>query len=385
MPSLRNLKNFQTISTFCHSFTFTLFPIIFKIRNQAYTVTRKSSKKRTVLFSICIMHLIYTMIQFLVSVSDHNISNLIQLLFNGFTFIDTVCIVIYSLGFYFQANEFCILMNTLVKYSGGFVQKSSSQLCKSDNIVTFIILVSQVLLLFLLIVFIPTFDIYYMVSSSNTSKHYKVIFVLLTLLRMPSLLFSSLISMTTISICFIIVKELQDNLNDLKNFQKKSFQYGRHMNNNWMFGFYYRKFQIFTIIINECFQIYFWPVIQFVGALVCIGLSYTLLVYRTILTDTVNISLLLILILILCCNCFVLEYGSQSLTISSKILTRGKADLDRDDQKWFRKFLKSCSPIALRVGSFHKIDRQRLPCFVRFILQRTFFFVVKSRVHTKLC
>lgn len=47
---------------------------------------------------------------------------------------------------------------------------------------------------------------------------------------------------------------------------------------------------------------------------------------------------------------------------------------------WARKFLKSCPVIAISVGEFHKMDSERVPAFIRFISQRTFFLVLKTKL-----
>ncbi len=81
--------------------------------------------------------------------------------------------------------------------------------------------------------------------------------------------------------------------------------------------------------------------------------------------------------------CMTLDMGSLPEVQSIKVLTKFETF---SMGSWNRKFLRSCPPICLRVGPFHKLDRQRTPSFLRFILQRTFFLVMKTKLgdHTAL-
>lgn len=71
-----------------------------------------------------------------------------------------------------------------------------------------------------------------------------------------------------------------------------------------------------------------------------------------------------------------LAMGSKSIIISRKILHQIKRSTNC---KWSRRFFKSCPEISLSVGEFHKMDRERAPAFIRFILQRTFFLVLRTK------
>ncbi len=379
MPSSKNLQNLKTICIICNYITFTWFPITYKTQQQAFQIYHKNSKQLKFFILLNIMNLFYITVQFVSSLYNHNTSTLIQLLFRGLPFFMNVGVWICGVGFYWHALEFCALLNCLVSNPGGLVFEKASHFRQSDNLVTFIIMSTQFISFITIFIFIPTVDISFAIYSQSLSTICKVLSVVFTVVRLPCFLSGCGIGLLTVSICFIALKELCDNLNDLQILQSKTFGNTQNINRNWLLESYYRKFQVFALVLNECFRTNFWPTFQIIGAMLCIGLLYTLLIYRTLITLSVKITILLLLLAALCFNCFLLDFGSKSLIISTRILRRGKAGLEHDDRKWLSKFVKSCSPIVVRVGSIHEMDRERWPCFVRFILQRTFFLVVKSK------
>lgn len=133
----------------------------------------------------------------------------------------------------------------------------------------------------------------------------------------------------------------------------------------------YRQIQVFTILSNQCFQICLWPFIQFVSGSMVISVFYGLLIFHNRMPLLVSASLcvMVLAMMILCCS--MLDLWSQLVFITSKILPAGK---NSNDCKWSRRFVKSCPEIATKVGNFHKMDRERVPAFIRFILQRTFYW-----------
>jgi len=125
-------------------------------------------------------------------------------------------------------------------------------------------------------------------------------------------------------------------------------------------------------------------VIQFFGALVCNGLFYTLLSYKNLLSNFMYASSLFFSLSLLFSKCILSDIGSRSLIISSQIIRSSNSRINVFHRKEFQKFSKSCPLILLKVGSFHYIDRQRVPHLLRFVLQRTFFLVVRTNVRHKL-
>lgn len=138
----------------------------------------------------------------------------------------------------------------------------------------------------------------------------------------------------------------------------------------------YRSLQLLVVICNEVFQTYFWPLIQFVGSCFGINFLYFLLEYAVILPFGLTLIIIACVVVLIGLCCLMLDVGSRPILLSSSILKRVKYRYDYD---WSRKFWRSCKPISLDIGPFHKMDRSRGPAFLRFILQRTFFLSVQSR------
>lgn len=139
----------------------------------------------------------------------------------------------------------------------------------------------------------------------------------------------------------------------------------------------YRQIQLFAMISNQCFQTNIWPAIQFVGGMLVIAMSCGLLLFRSKMPSIgiICICSMIVAMMILCC--VMLDLGSKPLLISGKVHRQA---LKIDGCKWSQKFFKSCPIVALKVGEFHKMDRARVVAFIRFILQRTFFLVLRTKL-----
>ncbi|CAL8129226.1 unnamed protein product [Orchesella dallaii] len=139
---------------------------------------------------------------------------------------------------------------------------------------------------------------------------------------------------------------------------------------------YFRKLQILVILSNQCFQQNVWPNIQFTGAALMICLLYSIILFG----HTLNFKLVLFMVFMLCAamvfTFLILDVGSRPIILSKKLL--GKWLRWRSEKSW-GKFLRSCDPISLRVGPFHRMDRGRGPALIRFTVQRTFYLVVQSK------
>lgn len=146
-------------------------------------------------------------------------------------------------------------------------------------------------------------------------------------------------------------------------------------------GTLYRQQQIFVILSDECFQSYIWPATQFFGAVVLITVLYVLLIFERSLTLLGTLVTVVFAISTASINCLLLGMGSKSISISGKILHRIKYWDKNEGHKWSRRFFRSCPKIAIRVGEFHKMDNGRAPAFIRFVLQRTFFLVIKTKLN----
>lgn len=144
----------------------------------------------------------------------------------------------------------------------------------------------------------------------------------------------------------------------------------------------YRQTQLLVNLANYCFQSHFWPTIEFIGGVVLITLSYVFLLFHSLFPlwgifclCSFDLAGLIIL-------CAMLHMGSNLRLISMRILKPSK--------RWYqckitRKYFRSCNVVQLCVGGFHKMDRGRCPSFVRFVVQRTFLLVFKTKLSTKNC
>ncbi len=185
--------------------------------------------------------------------------------------------------------------------------------------------------------------------------------------------------MVTISFGLVTLNELSKNLIDLlillSNANAKNDK-----ESIYLLSVKYRRIQVFMIMINECFQTVFWPRLQVLVAMLAIILAYALIMYHQFLDIYIQAWLLVGLTMLVGAFLFILDVGSQPLILSLKVLRQNSNVLRRTIcANWFRKFVKSCGPTALKVGPFYKLDRGRGPAFVQLVLQRTIFVVVKSK------
>ncbi len=139
----------------------------------------------------------------------------------------------------------------------------------------------------------------------------------------------------------------------------------------------YRQVQVLMILCNKSFQTYLWPSFEFYGAIGLITLMYSLIMFQRHLGNfgVVIFGMFTVGIAAICCS--VLAMGSKAILLSTKVIHNVKL---RKDCCWSRKFFLSCPTISIRVGKFHKIDSARVPAFIRFVLQRTFFLVLKTKL-----
>lgn len=139
----------------------------------------------------------------------------------------------------------------------------------------------------------------------------------------------------------------------------------------------YRHNQILVNLCNQCFQTYLWPTINFLGGLGIIGMLYVVMTshHKIPISIIITIFVMVLICLFICWLMF--EMGSKSIVYTARILIKVKK---WNECKWSRRFFRSCPTIAFRLGEFHVMDRSRGLAFVKFILQRTFTLVVKTRI-----
>lgn len=130
-----------------------------------------------------------------------------------------------------------------------------------------------------------------------------------------------------------------------------------------------------VLLCNECFSSFIWPMWEFLAASVIITIFYTLIVFK----NQVPIALLLIMTSInfiaICALCLIMDLGSVCGRESRFMRARFK---QISSSQLCRLVFRSCPPLEMKVGDFHKMDRQRSPVLMRFILQRTLTLVVNT-------
>lgn len=139
----------------------------------------------------------------------------------------------------------------------------------------------------------------------------------------------------------------------------------------------YRRIQIFVILCDQCFQMYFWPTVCFSGALLIIGLLYTFIITQQVMPLMGAVVIFVMIVSAALLSCLMFHMGSRPMLVSRSVLRR-VTYFNR--YKLSKRVLKSCPMISLKIGRFHRMDRERGPAFIRFILQRTFFFVLKTKL-----
>lgn len=120
-----------------------------------------------------------------------------------------------------------------------------------------------------------------------------------------------------------------------------------------------------------------WPVVEFVCGVCLITYLYVLMLCHNLLPFTAIFGLCILEISLTLMCCLLFDMASMSTIKSARILKLVKSS---DTSKHTRKFLRSCTPIIFRVAEFHKIDRDRYPSFLRFVLYQTFALVVKTKL-----
>ncbi len=379
MATLSYLKIISTLSNVFQNTSFTLFPISFIPNQNAFRVSTNKSAHRSKILLFHILNLIIFVTQFVFNLFFCEQRSLLRVIFYGFVLLLATATGIYGFGYYNRAAEFSCLLNFMFCTPKEIIRPKGG---KHEIPLLVLILIGQITSFIGFLVFTP---IVYLLFAFRDFRHISVPYfesghitfisnMLMILIKIPTLYMGCMTAMLTQAILFVVVKELRDNLKQLQKLVEirsdvKSGQIER----------YYRQIQIVTILVNDCLQMYFWPVVELYGSLTAIVVAYSFVRYHNLFNVFYQMSIIVMLFIELISIYFIFDVASQSLPLSSKIIVRPKLLPGKNEQNvLFRKFGKSCRPIVLKVGAFHKIDRQRGPGLMRFILQRTVFLLLKS-------
>ncbi len=381
MPSPQIIQLIAALSRISYNSTFASIPFLCKLSDNSFHVSRNTSIKQVALQIVHCITLGITTTQFFLNFFDSSKGNLLGILFYGFVLILTADTVIYRFGYHFHASEFCCLLNIFVKFPNGLFYRNRSNRRPNrkrfrNTLLFTLIVFAQLTTAVVFFGFFPLMDLTLAITSHNSNLN--LLNVLLILIKLPTYYIACLIGSLSIAIVLIFIKELLDNLKDLLEMLRNSFV-NNPDNTYALIAIYYRQIQVFAILVNECLQTHFWPVAESTGSVLSIGLAYTFVRYHGLFNIYIQVSLAASSTSLFLLLCFMFDVGSQSLLISTKIIRFSSSAVRRDESsKLFRKFAKSCPAVVLKVGHFHKIDRQRGPNLIRFIVQRTVFLLLKS-------
>ncbi len=377
--------------------TLGLQPVIIKYnQDSGVEVTRKyiNRKVRSLWCLLLIVTLLITTLELNHNLFNTNSKNLVVLFFHSYLFLSKFGTLICICAINLKSEAFVHFLNNLCrKFSGVslslFLNSTRKRLKNKPNNNLFLILsilctvttsLFYVPFTALVSLTIPCLHdntigkAIYGQNCSVLSFRISAFFVQIVLL-LPC----SLTCVLVCSVCLVTLFELHASLNtfwslifflDISEFNSETFQ---------NIGKIYHQVQVLILLSNKCFQNYIWPPINFIAGLGVIGLMYTIMISNGKIPIS-GISLMFVMMIstgFVCC--LTLDMGSKPMLLSQKILTKTRMF---GNCKWSRRFLRSCPKVSLRLGIFHVMDRERVPAFVRFILQRTFALVLKTKLST---
>lgn len=178
----------------------------------------------------------------------------------------------------------------------------------------------------------------------------------------------------------VALTEIKVNLHQLINLAKKS----RNIESNKLrksVCVYYRQIQLLVMISNKCFQTHFWPAVMFCGSFALISFLYPLLAYASALPAMFQVGFTAFAIVLGFVSVFLLDQCTNPIVLSKRVKS---VAMQWGNTGYFNKFFQSCPPIVLKVGELHVMDKGRVTAFIRFILQRTAFFVLKYKSESRI-
>lgn len=178
---------------------------------------------------------------------------------------------------------------------------------------------------------------------------------------------------TAAVLAFAALNEIQTNLLQLKMLVQIS------LNNQQLQPtacVHFRQMQVLMTFANACFQKHFWPTVMFCGSAAIISMLFPLLALRGLLPQLFLLGFAGFAVLVGIVAIFLLDQCSHPVVISGKVL---KLSQRWECNLYYKKFFKSCPPMTLRAGELHVMDKGRVAAFIRFVIQRTVFLVMKYK------
>ncbi len=386
MPSVAILNTLYFTSHLAHNI-FPTIPIKFASPGKFFTVV-KLKRKFIIFFASYVLLLISSATQVIISFRFAAERNLFAIVFQGFLSVLYFSAFIVFFAYQFLTTEFCCLLNNIVRSSSAInvVENNLPNRPKCFWLVICAYMVSAAICT-LCVVIIPFISVIFPCLYNNTVYTYlfescesflfRIFVYMLCIIFMTPI---GLMAPFTAVTMFLSMSELTSNLHNMKYFIKAKLS-NEESGCCYKVAMCYRIVQLFATLVNRCYQMSFWPVCEFIGSGLIIAMMYAILVYGQYWNGIFKLGLLISILTVGSVICVPLLIGSHCLSISKYIIVKLKRHKynKREVDKWNSCFLKSCKPISLKIGPFHEMDRTRVPCLVRFILQRTIFLVFKTR------
>lgn len=307
-----------------------------------------------------------------------NVKNLLGLIFLSLLFMIKVTTFLLFLSCKNRDNEFVLMLNCIYRHKRSFLYTP-----KISKVLSVFLVVNAVILILVVQVIIPAIVLYkpcfhgapiyeYLIGNCTTNK-FRLIATIISILSVaPTARLCPLLGTISLVSLIKINNSLQGWFFKLKFHSKLGI-----INRQQTVAFMFRELQIIILLNNLCFQTYVFPAVQFCGGFVVITSLYSLVVLKDQLPN-IWVVLLLTFAIVLTGSCsLILDMGGKPMKYTSKIISTLRK---HGEDSWSRRFYRSCPQLALKVDPFHKLDEQRTPSFIRFILQRTAFFVMKTNV-----
>lgn len=276
-------------------------------------------------------------------------------------------------------NHLTATSDNVIIFKGKLVLKSVRHCFIRNMFLIFLVAIYLSVLLLFLAVLPISLCAFSNIVPLNTEVFQEVAFswwfwtLLKFLLYFVSVTPMTLMTATIIVVAFVALAEIRINLKQLNIYVKECWA---NDSKQHQACFYFRQIQILVIVANTCFQHFLWPSVMFYGATVLIALMFPLLAYGTQLSPLFQIVFAWFWLLMGGVTCCLLDQCSDLVVTSKKLL---KAVRRWESKSFFRKFFRSCPPMALKVGELHIVDKGRVVAYIRFVLQRTAFLVMKHK------
>ncbi|CAL8129228.1 unnamed protein product [Orchesella dallaii] len=325
-------------------------------------------------FAVVILSFITRFYEFSANISEHNNASPMVVAFQGILLGCHFCGILHFAAISQNREDFVKLVNSLRTF--GKFERVDLRIVRNARRDDLILAISAsvgfvgsiaIIIVPVIASTFPAVHKHILLNLCNCNGSNYLQKILIFLCELLSILPSAAIGPAIGTLCLVSVSCIHENLKGIK---------AHSTSKNHQLCTFFRQLQILGMFCDKCFQQYIWISFQFTGAAFIISSLYATIVFGHRISNILILLLVTICIVTIIFCLSLLEIGSMPQLISKKILVKWK--LWRDD-KYHKKWLRSCKPITMQVGPLHKLDRQRGPALIRFCLQRTFFFVVKTR------